>query len=889
MELQTLTPQAALQALLTSNDGLPESEVAGRLAEYGTNEIKRVKKTPLYLRFLSQFTHFLAVLLWVAAGLCLISEWLHPGEGLLNIAIAIVVVIFINAVFTFVQEYRAEKAVDALRKLLPYHVKVRRGGNVTEVHSEEVVPGDIIFLAEGDRVPADARLIEVSGLMVNHAPLTGESEPLLRSHMPFDGEYLDSPNIVFAGTLVVKGSGTAAVCATGMSTEFGKIAHLTGSVESGPSPLQKEIVRATRVVAVIAVITGVFFFGLGVAIGRGFWHNFLFAIGIIIANVPEGLLPTVTLSLAMGSQRMAKKNALIKNLASVETLGSVSVICTDKTGTLTRGIMEAREVWTPDGYDGTGKPTPGGEAIMEAASLCNNATFNDGEYRGDPTEAAILKASRESIGKLESQKLREIPFDSDRKRMSTVNVVDGKTFLFMKGAPEAVLDSCVSATFRDGVFTLNDERAKEIRDAYTGMMGQGYRVMGFAYRQLSESDDVEQMDDAALETGLVFAGIMGLEDPPRPEVAGAVGKCKSAGIRVVMITGDASGTALAIGRQVGLAIDGTKVVDGPELNRMSDSELAALLSGSEPVFSRMTPRHKMRIVSVLKDEGERVAVTGDGVNDAPALKMADIGIAMGATGTDVAREAADMVLIDDNFASIVSAVEEGRAVFDNIRKFITYIFAHLTPEAVPYILFSLSNIPLPLTVMQILAIDLGTETIPALALGVDPPEKGVMRYTPRRQKGLIDLHLLVRGYILLGLISSVGVLFAYFYVLYAGGWSWGVTLPMENPLARQAATATFLGIVIMQVGNVFACRSSRESTFTLGFLSNRLVLVGIALEIAIAALIIYTSIGNKLFGSAPLTWDVWLILLPFAVLPFLADEIRKSLARRSATAANLPN
>jgi sodium/potassium-transporting ATPase subunit alpha len=455
----------------------------------------------------------------------------------------------------------------------------------------------------------------------------------------------------------------------------------------------------------------------------------------------------------------------------------------------------------------------------------------------------------------------------------------------MKGAPEAVLGSCDSAAFRDGVLTLNDERVKGIMDAYSGMMGQGYRVMGFAYRQLAGTEDAENMDDEAIETGLVFAGIMGLADPPRPEVAEAVAKCKSAGIRVVMITGDASGTALAIGRQVGLALEGTRVVDGPELNSMSDSELASLLSGSEPVFSRMTPRHKMRIVSVLKDEGERVAVTGDGVNDAPALKMADIGIAMGAAGTDVAREAADMVLLDDNFASIVSAVEEGRAVFDNIRKFITYIFAHLTPEAVPYILFSISNIPLPLTVMQILAIDLGTETIPALALGVDPPEKGVMRYAPKRQKGLIDWHLLVRGYILLGLISSVGVLFAFFYVLYGGGWHWGVTLPMENLLARQAATATFLGIVIMQVGNVFACRSSRESTFTLGFLSNRLVLVGIAVEIAITALIIYTSIGNKLFGSAPLPWDVWLVLLPFAVLPFFADEIRKYYARRSALAA----
>lgn len=883
MELQTLTPQAALQALLASGDGLPEPEVAGRLAQYGPNEIKRVKKTPLYLRFLSQFTHFLALLLWAAAVLCVISEWFHPGEGLLNLAIAIVVVILINAVFTFVQEYRAEKAVEALRKLLPYHVRVRRDGNIREVRSEEVVPGDIVLLAEGDRVPADARLIEASGLMVNHAPLTGESEPLLRGHMPFDGEYLDSPNIVFAGTLVVRGSGTAAVCATGMSTEFGKIAHLTGSVESGPSPLQKEIVKATRVVAVIAVITGVFFFALGVAIGRGFWHNFLFAIGIIIANVPEGLLPTVTLSLAMGSQRMAKKNALIKNLVSVETLGAVSVICTDKTGTLTTGRMEARAVWTPDGYGVAGKPTLGAESMMQAASLCNNATFEDGKYRGDPTEAAILKAARDSMGGLESQRLREIPFDSDRKRMTTVNEVGGKTLVFMKGAPEAVLGSCGSATFRDGILTLTDERAKEIKDAYAGMMGQGYRVIGFAYRRLSGTEDAARFDDAAIETGLVFAGLMGLADPPRPEVAEAVAKCKSAGIRVVMITGDASGTALAIGRQVGLAAEGTRVVDGPELNSMSDSELAALLSNSEPVFSRMTPRHKMRIVSVLKDEGERVAVTGDGVNDAPALKMADIGIAMGATGTDVAREAADMVLMDDNFASIVSAVEEGRAVFENIRKFVSYIFASNIPEAVPYVAYVVFNIPLPLTIMQILAVDLGTDMFPALALGAEKPSKGTMDRPPRGPgERLLNWSVLSRAYLFLGPIEAAAGLFGFFYVLSHGGWGWGEPLASTSLLYIQATSACLAGIIVSQMGNVFACRSSIESVVSLGIFSNRLILYGIAAEVAVTGFIFYTSLGNGIFGTAPLAAKDWLVLLPFGAGILFADEIRKYFSRRSA-------
>lgn len=880
MDIHTLTPEAALRSLLTGESGLSPGDAAARLSEYGPNSIRVARKTPLYVRFLSQFTHFLALLLWVAAGLCVISDALHPGEGMLSLAAAITAVIVINAVFTFVQEYRAEKAVDALRRLLPYQVRVVRGGSGMVVRSEDVVPGDIVLLSEGDKVPADARLVESSGLMVNHAPLTGESEPLARDHAPYRGEYMDSPNLVFAGTLVVRGSGRAAVYASGMSTEFGRIAHLTGTVESGPSPLQREIVRTTRVIAVIAVITGISFFGLGVLVGRSFWHNFLFAIGIIIANVPEGLLPTVTLSLAMASQRMAKKNALIKDLTSVETLGSVTVICTDKTGTLTEGKMEAVKFWTPDGYAGSGTETPGSRAMMEAAVLCNNAVFAGGRYTGDPTESAVLKAALAAQETLAAMRLREIPFDSDRKRMTTINGMGGRTHVFMKGAPEAALGSCTSAIYGNGVLPLTPERIASITDAYNGMMGEGFRVIAFAYGELRAGADALNMDEREIESGLTFAGIMGLADPPRPEVAVAVAKCRGAGIRVVMVTGDASGTALAIGRQVGLTGDNARAVEGPELNRISDRELSGILSGGDVVFSRMTPRHKLRVVSVLKDYGERVAVTGDGVNDAPALKMADIGIAMGASGTDVAREAADMVLLDDNFASIVSAVEEGRAVFENIRKFMTYIFAHLTPEAVPYILFALASIPLPLTVMQILAIDLGTETIPALALGVDVPEEGVMKGSPRKRRSLVDAGVLVRGYLLLGLISAAGVLFAYFYVLYRSGWQWGMELPMDSTLARQATAATFLGIVIMQVGNVFACRSSRRPAFSIGLFSNRLVMTGVAVELVIAALIIYTPVGNRLSGSAPLSWDVWLVILPFAFLPLLADELRKYIAMR---------
>ena len=808
MKIHNLSREEVLRSLVTSERGLSEADVERRLHEYGLNEIKEVRKKSLFLRLISQFTHFLAILLWISAFLAFLSEYLRPGEGMLSLGIAIVGVIVINAIFTFIQEFRAEKAVEALKKLLPFNVKVLRDGATREIPANEVVPGDVILLAEGDKVPADARLIDENRLMVNNAPLTGESELKPRSPTPFEGEYLESPNIVFAGTLVLSGSGKAVAFATGMVTEFGKIAHLTSAVEPGLSPLQKEIIKVTRIIALIAITTGIFFLAIGTLIGRSFWHNLLFAIGITIANVPEGLLPTVTLSLAMGSQRMAKKKALIKNLTSVETLGSVTVICTDKTGTLTQNRMEVEKIWTFDGQQSTVSN------LMKIAYLCNNTVYEDEKYRGDPTEVAILRKAREISGDIKAERIFEIPFDSERKRMTTVNVVDGKTVVLTKGALETVLPLC-NTILKDNEFRgLSDENKELLTQAYHSMMDGGLRVMAFAFSDRKGIITDRSAADLSVESGLTLVGLIGLEDPPRPEVPEAIRKCHGAGIKVIMITGDASRTAIAVARQIGLVRGNPVVIEGYSMDGMKDDTLREAIASKEIIFARMTPRHKMRIVSILKDEGERVAVTGDGVNDAPALKKADIGIAMGETGTDVAKEAADVVLLDDNFATIANAVEEGRAIFENIRKFITYIFAHGTPEAIPYILFALFKIPLPLTVMQILAIDLGTETIPALALGVETPEVNIMNNPPRPLgKGLIDRSVLFRGYLFMGFISTIGVLFAYFYVLFNGGWKWGMVLPIDNLLTREATTATFLGIVILQVGTVFACRSFKDSIF----------------------------------------------------------------------------
>ncbi|MEK7267211.1 MAG: cation-transporting P-type ATPase, partial [Nitrospirota bacterium] len=873
-KIHNLTKEEVLLTLVTSENGLSEEEAKRRLSEFGFNEIKEAKKKPLYIRFFKQFTHFLAILLWVAAFMSFLSEYFHPGEGMLTLGIAIIAVIFINAVFTFIQEYRAEKALEELKKLLPFYVKVLRDGKEKEIYARDIVHGDVILLSEGDKVPADARLIETSGLRVNNAPLTGESEPMLRRHEAYEGEFIESHNIVFAGTAVVSGSGRAVSFATGMQTEFGRIAHLTGAVEAGLSPLQKEIVKATRVIAVIAAVVGVLFFLLGFLIGRSFWNNFLFAIGITVALIPEGLLPTVTLALAMGSQRMAKRKALIRTLTSVETLGSVTVICTDKTGTLTQNKMTATKVWTIDGEEKTR------ESLLETAYLCNNARLIEGQYRGDPTEAALLKVARETIGDFKGERIAEIPFDSERKMMTTLNIVEGRMFAFSKGAMEGLLPLCTDSMINGDKALLDETIRSRINDEYHSMMDKGLRVLAFAYKEIDDSYKLkvksEKLENPELESDMVFAGLVGLEDPPRPEVPDAIRKCHEAGIKVIMITGDASRTAVAIAKEIGLVKGNPVVIEGNEFIRMSDKELRGKLSEREVIFARMTPKHKMRVVSVLQEEGEVVAVTGDGVNDAPALKKADIGIAMGISGTDVAKEASDMVLLDDNFATIVNAVEEGRTVYENIKKFITYIFASNIPEAVPYLAYILLKIPLPLTIIQILAVDLGTDMLPALALGAEKPMPGIMKQPPRKlQERLLNLSLISRAYLFLGPIEAAACMFGFFYVMLNGGWRWGEMLSPNNILYMQATTACLTAIIVTQIGNVFACRSSRESVFSIGLFTNRLIFLGIAVELLLQLFIVYHPWGNKIFGTYPISLSAWLVLIPFAVFLLFADEARK--------------
>jgi sodium/potassium-transporting ATPase subunit alpha len=879
-----------LRYLHTGPDGLAPEEALHRLAEFGPNEVARVRRRPAALALLGEFTHLFALVLWVAAALAFVAELNDPGSGMATLGGVIVAVIVINGLFAFWQQHRAEQAIEALGRLLPDRVNVVRGGVPGTVEARRLVPGDVVLLEAGQRVPADCRLLEAIALRVNAATLTGESVPVTLEAGPSQARALaQAVNVALAGTAVVAGHGKGVVFATGSRTEFGQVAQLAQAVGEELSPLQREVARVTRLVSVLATLLGVLFSALGYALGVPLWQALVFGVGIIVANVPEGLLPTVTLALAMGSQRMLRRNALIRHLPSVETLGGTTVICTDKTGTLTQNRMEARALVLGgalhDARDGAALARLGGAhpLFFEACLLCENVTEGRGarahELLGDPMEVALVDLARRARPGIEERpRVDEIPFDSDRRRLSTLHRGPEGLRLHAKGALEALLPLCRTVLLDGGRAPLHDEERRRLLDLEGALGAQGLRVLAVASRVVPEPVDRER-----LEEDLTLLGLVALEDPPRPEVPEAIRTCRRAGIKVVMVTGDHPATAAAIARQVGLAGAPPAVVTGDTLRRMSDAQLQLALKAPELVFARVDAQQKHRIVDALRRKGEVVAVTGDGVNDAPALRAADIGIAMGMTGTDVAREASDVVLADDNFASIVAAVEEGRAVYANIRKFLTYILTSNIPEIVPYLAFVLAGIPLPLTVVQILAVDLGTDILPALGLGAEPPDAGLMEQPPRaRGERLLSAGVLLRAYGFLGVIEAAAGMAAYFFVLGQGGWAWGQALAPSDPLYRAATTACLSAIIVMQVANVFACRHERQSAFARGLRGNPLLLWGVAAEIALILLIDYTPAGNLLFQTAPIGLEAWLVMAPFAGALLLLEELRKWTVRRRA-------
>jgi P-type Ca2+ transporter type 2C len=894
----------------TSLDGLSTTEATARLARDGANRVPRAAGVPLWRRLLANFTHVMALLLVTAAVIAYLAD-------LPELSVAICLVVVVNGLFSFWQEHRAERATEALLRLLPAYARVRRDADEVRILADEVVVGDVLLLEEGERVSADARLVDAIELRVDQSTLTGESRPVRKRA----GEHADpaargaaSPVLVLAGTTVTAGRATAVVVATGARTEFGRIAQLTQATVQEDSPLQQELRRLSWSVGIIAVTIGTVFFALAQLLTpMGFTTGFVFTLGMIVAFVPEGLLPTVTLALAMGTQRMARRQALVKRLSAVETLGCTTVICTDKTGTLTQNEMTVRTAWTATGryeLDGVGYAPEGAvrgpdgvvvppalgdlRALLLAGGLANNTRLvpdeeTPGRRRvlGDPTEAALKVAAAKAGIDLADEaamtpRVRELPFDSTRKRMTTIHRDAEGLVAYVKGAPRELLERCARVRVHGRDLPLDEGLRAEALAANDADSSEALRVLAVATRRLHAGVPLD--DPGQVERGLTLLGLVGMLDPPHPEVAEALGRCRSAGIRTIMMTGDYGLTAMSIARRIGLVSGpGARILNGPDIDALDDAALADVLDG-EVLLARATPEHKLRVVHALQGRGEVVAVTGDGVNDAPALKKADIGIAMGRAGTDVAREAADIVLLDDNFASIVNAVEEGRAVYTNIKKFTGYILTSNTPEAVPFLLFAFSggSIPLALGVMHILAVDLGTDLVPALALGAERPEPGVMERRPRRRDAhLITRSLLLRSYGLLGPVQSAVVMAAFFAVYWVSGhWGQLLGLPDSGPLLHAASAAALAAVVATQIGSVFAHRTERVSVAEVGWTTNRLVFAGIASELALLVAIVYLPFLQDVVGTAPFPAWLWVPILGTAPVLLVVDEARKAVVRR---------
>jgi calcium-translocating P-type ATPase len=879
-------PTELFRHLRSTPAGLRSREAARRLTVYGPNELARRHRRQWPRQLFTQFTQPLAVLLMIAA----VLAWAGHAPAL---AVAVIAVILLNAAFAFVQERQAERAVEALAAYLPVSARVMRDGVLVEVPARGLVPGDVMEIAEGDRICADGRLID-GILAVDLSSLNGESVPATRTADTelVPGPLLEARELVFSGTSCTAGQARAVVTHTGMHSEIGRIAALSQRGRSEPSPLERQVRRVTWIIAIVAVSAGAVFLPIGVLAGLGWAAAITFSIGLIVANVPEGLLPIITLALAAGVRELAKAGAVVKRLSAVETLGSTTVICTDKTGTLTENRMRVTRLWLADGdRDAT---RAGGDArardLAVAAATCTTGhQAGDGPPAagGDPTELALLRLA-ESLGvpvrAVDRDASRDVlySFDPRTKRMSTVT--GGR--LHAKGAPEAILPLCTRTIDTAGrVTALTDPVRVDVTAAVDRFATAGLRVLAVARRTadphlLASGRDVAEAD-------LTLLGLVAMVDPPREAVPDAVAAAHRAGITVNVITGDYGPTAAEIAAQLGIGGERPRVVTGAELERMGDADLDRLLRDrQEIVFARSSPESKLRICEALRAEGHVVAMTGDGVNDAPALRHADIGVAMGRSGTEVAREAATMVLTDDNFATIVRAVEAGRRVYDNVRKFVLYIFAHAVPEVVPFLVFALSGgaIPLPLTVLQILAIDLGTETLPALALGREKAEPGLMDRPPRSRKaGVIDRRLLLRAWGLLGVTSAILVMTGFFWVLWRAGWQPGTDLT-DTTYAR-ATTMTFAGIVACQVGTAMASRTDHAALRTIGVFSNRLLLGGIAFELVFAAALIYLPPLQAIFGTAALTLTELAFLAPFPVLVWGVDEIYRARQRRRTAAS----
>jgi magnesium-transporting ATPase (P-type) len=902
--------------LKTSADGLTSAEAKLRLKKYGYNSLIEKRQLPLIHKFIRHLRDLFGVLLLVAAAL---SFPTNP-----SLSLVILAVVFVNIFVSIFQESRAEKAMETLKSWMPEYAKVLRDGELQKILVKELVPGDIITLEEGDRVPADARLIEAFDLWTNNVPLTGESEPQPRFAEPaekVEKAFLYAPNLVFMSTSVAKGQGKAVVYATGMASQFGRIASLTQTIREEESPLQKEIASMAKSDFIIAVAVGtVFFIASFLFLQVPLDKSILFMIGVMVCCVPEGLQVTVSSALAINVLKMVKQHVIVKRLSSVQTLGSVTVICTDKTGTITKGEMTVNKLWVKDrvvevsglGYSPVGdftvngQPLRGGETaslekLLEIVALCNGAKLDppsdhnrNWSVIGDPTDGALLVAALKyglNIEELSQEKpnIDILPFSFERKRMSTAHAVGGTdVVVYTKGAPMTILGLCTKILINGKEKDLTKENFDWAENRIHEFGNEGLRVIAVAYKSMPNT---EYKGGEQVESDMVFVGIAAMRDPPRLEVKDAVHKAKEAGIRTVIITGDYGPTAEVVAKEVGIVSkECCQVIRGIDLEELPDQAIVDEVKKGNVIFARVSPEQKLRIVSVVKKSGEVVAVTGDGANDAPSLKEADIGVAMGASGTDVAREAADIVLLNDSFASIVKAVESGRAIYENIRKFIVYVFSHNWAELIPFVLYAVLAIPLPLLVVQVLAIDLAIDVIPSLALSREPPEAGIMQQPPRSLKERLFTGKVFGRSLFIGVIIAIGAMYGCLSTWMAGGGYFGMPLPTDSAFYETAfytsgaytkgVTMTFAGIVVAQAGNVLVCRTNKQSIFKTSLAKNKWIIWGIIAQLSILAVLIYVPFIQEFFGTTGLGFWDWMYLLGVALAVIFAEEGRKFFARR---------
>ncbi|MFH1032354.1 MAG: calcium-translocating P-type ATPase, SERCA-type [Chloroflexota bacterium] len=882
-----LESQEVLTTLNTSTAGLSQEEAKRRLGEFGPNELVEKKKISPWAIFLEQFKNFLIIILLVAVVLSAIL-----GEVADAIVIAIIVVF--AAGLGFIQEYRAERALEALKKMAAPTATVIRDGKETEVPARELVPGDIVILRTGDKIPADARLIASINLKTEEAPLTGESLPVEKTDKtcPAEAGVGDRRNTAFMGTAAVYGRGTAVVTATGMNTEFGKIATMLQEVEEEQTPLQKNLNQMGKWIGIAALALCFILAGLGVLRGHPVLEMLIWGVSLAVAAVPEALPAVVTISLALGVQKMVKRHALVRKLPSVETLGSTTVICSDKTGTLTQDQMTVRRLYVDGklidvsgaGYEPKGgfavngvalspQSSPGLLTLLTIGSLSSDTSLDSEggtwEIKGDPTEGALVVAAAKAglwRQDLSSRlpRIGEIPFSSETKRMTTVHQSPQGKIAYAKGAAEVILNSS-RYIFTDGKEKeLTDKDREIILNAAHSMANDALRVLGLSYKKLPEDVTINEN----IEREMIFVGLAGMIDPPREEVKDAVRICHQAGIKSVMITGDHKLTAVAIARELGILTDGMAIT-GAELDEMSDEQFGAVVEKIE-VYARVSPAHKMRVVEALNKKGHIVAMTGDGVNDAPALKKADIGVAMGITGTDVSKEAADMVLTDDNFASIVAAVEEGRGIFNNIKKFLVFLLSANLGEILLMgiaILFGpllgLEAGILPLIAIQILYVNLATDGLPAIALSVDPPDPDIMQRKPRPR------HQSIFSGAVTCYLAGIGIWTA---LVTLGVFVWAINVGKS---LIEAQALCFITLILVEFFNAFNCRSFEFSLFKIGPFRNRWLVGAVLLTMAISVPLFYIPFFNDIFNTYPLTLNDWIIALIAGFSVVVIVEIAK--------------